>query len=627
MNDALLSCFTRGLFVLFWACGVATCLAANPADVPVRYEYYRTSYSLNDDASSQESHEWAFKVLKQQAVDWAKHTSISYSTSVQQAEIVEAYTRKADGRRIDVRKDNYQYRTNEGKDKNSPVFTDYASISVVFPDVAVGDTIVFSYRIKQTEAIFPGHFSVVDTFAKQSAFDDVQVSIEYPEKLWVQYRSNGLKETVDAPSAGRKRVQWSYANPQPLMDERQDYSVFDPDKEVGYSFSTFKNYAEIAAAYGVRALPKAAVTDRIRGLAKEIVAGKTAPREQARALYEWVATKITYGGNCVGVGTVVPHDLEFVIDNKMGDCKDHATLLQALLAAQGIEAQQVLINSGSEYALPAVPVVANINHVINYIPSLDLYVDSTSASTPFGMLPRGDRGKPVLHVAHYKEGTKTPVPAKAAEQKVISKLQIDAEGNLSGSVEVVLKGDVAVGAREWARKLTRNQEDDMVKNMFRSWGMAASGTLEKDDPTDLTDSYRFKVNITKVEKYLKFANSGAFYIFPLFSGGISIYQVVPSGLEPDVKVDTTCTSGVSEEEYTIVLPPKMKVLSVPSKLDVSNRYQHYKASYVLKKNVLTVKRSLDDRTPKAVCSAEESSDFIKLGAKVTENLKAQVLYK
>ena len=30
----------------------------------------------------------------------------------------------------------------------------------------------------------------------------------------------------------------------------------------------------------------------------------------------------------------LPRDLTFVLDNKMGDCKDHATLLQALLAAK-----------------------------------------------------------------------------------------------------------------------------------------------------------------------------------------------------------------------------------------------------------------------------------------------------
>lgn len=54
-------------------------------------------------------------VLKDTAVEWAKRSSISYSTSAQRAEVIAAYTKKADGRRIDVPRDNYQSEVNSGK--------------------------------------------------------------------------------------------------------------------------------------------------------------------------------------------------------------------------------------------------------------------------------------------------------------------------------------------------------------------------------------------------------------------------------------------------------------------------------------------------------------------------------
>ena len=81
----------------------------------------------------------------------------------------------------------------------------------------------------------------------------------------------------------------------------------------------------------------------------------------------------------------------------MGDCKDHTTLLQALLAVKGIASTPVLINSGDAYTLPEVPAVDIFNHVINYVPSLDLYADSTARYTSFGLLPFDDSGKPVIH--------------------------------------------------------------------------------------------------------------------------------------------------------------------------------------------------------------------------------------
>lgn len=617
--------------VLIGICSISALHAAEPAmpklmDIQTRTGHYYISYIINDDGTSVESREWSATVLKPAAIDWLKQTSISYSTSVQKAEIIAAYTKKSDGRRLDVPKDNYQININKGNGKNGPVFSDRTSMSVVFPDVAVGDTVFFSYRIAQTEPIFPKHFSLTEVFSKQGALDNARLRIEYPESLWVQYQSRDMNETLSTPIAGRKLVEWTYSNPNPVKSNRTDYSVFDPDKTSGVSFSTFRTYADIAAAYGARAIPKAAVTESITKLANEIVGDKKNPKDQARALYEWVSTTITYAGNCVGIGSVVPHDLSFVLENKMGDCKDHATLLQALLAAKGIQSTQVLINADSIYNLPKIPVISNINHVLNYLPAFDLYVDSTSGTTPFGSLPHQDRGKPVLFVENYKDGTQTPTPKMASEQKTISKLSLADDGSLSGTVEVFLKGDAASGTREWARKQTLDAQEDFVKNALRSLGINGHGTIEKDDPTALTDIYHYKITIAKAEKFLKSSGSGAFFLYPWLSGG-AIQNLVQTTDEETIPEESACTSGALTEQYTIVLPKRLKVLSIPNKIKVTNKLQSYEASYSLKNNTLTANRVFEDRTPTSVCSAATISEFNKFNEKVADNLKEQVLYK
>jgi hypothetical protein len=146
-------------------CGalLAVCLRAGAADIDgpeldSRFTHYYATYHINADASHVETHDWATQVLQARAVEGLKSQSISYSTSIQKVEILHAYTLKADGRRIDAPKTNYQLEVNGGRDKDAPVFSDISTLTVVFPEVAVGDTVEFAYRLTQTEPMFPGHF-------------------------------------------------------------------------------------------------------------------------------------------------------------------------------------------------------------------------------------------------------------------------------------------------------------------------------------------------------------------------------------------------------------------------------------------------------------------------------------
>ncbi len=613
------------LAALAFSCPVFA-TAGTPLDLQTRYDYYYATYHINADGTAVESHEWSMTVLKDAALEKSKSAAVSYSTSAQKAEVIAAYTLKTDGRRLDVPKDNYQIEVNKGKGKDSPVYSDRTTLTVVFPDVAVGDKVVLSYKLIQTEPMFPKQYSAAQYFYDQIAYDNVRVRFDYPSSMWVQYEARGMRETVNETKGDRKIIEWSYANPKPIKTERRNFTVVDLDKMDGVSFSTFKSYRDIATAYGERALPKAAVTDRIGKLAAEIAKDKTSPEEQARALYEWVATNITYAGNCIGIGAVVPRDTSFILDNKMGDCKDHATLLQALLAARGIKSTQALLNATSSYQLAKIPLVSTVNHVINYVPAFNLYLDSTSNSTPFGMLPYGDQDKPVLLVEGYKDGLRTPVsPIGSNRQNVKSVIKIAPDGSISGDMEISLHGMNAVQARAWARKATRNAEDDLIRNLYRQQGIIGSGKLEMDNPKELVDNYHYKASFS-AEKFVKLPGAGAFHIYPPINVTASIYAYLQTEMEPE-DVDVACSNMNATEEYTIELPKTVKVQSIPDDLKIANDFVTYTATYKLKDNILTATRTLDDRTRGNVCKPSEFMEYKKLAEKAIDNLKEQVLYK
>lgn len=618
-----------GLFVaLIACCGPAWAAPGDRIDLTVRYGHYHEDVTVNKDGTSVETIEWSRTVLKKTALDGSKSAEVNYSTSAEKAEIVSAYTLKKDGRRIDVPRDNYQVEINKGKDKDSPVYSDRTTLSVVFPDVEVGDSVVFSYRISETQPMFPNNYSAARVFSSSVAYDDVRIRFDYPSAMWVQYAGYGMKQTEGDAGGGRKTIEWRYANPAPVQSARRDYSVYDPEKEVGYAFSTFRSYADIAKAYGERALPRAATTDRVAALAAGIVKGAKSPKEEARALYEWVATNISYAGNCIGVGAVVPRDVSFVLDNKMGDCKDHATLLQALLAARGIRSTQALVNAGSIYRLPAIPVVSTVNHVINYLPDFGLYLDSTSDSTPFGMLPLADQDKPVLLVEGFKADARTPVAAPgSSRQRVVSRLKIAPDGAATGSVEVFQEGEEAARMRAAMRELSKNAETDAVKNLLRRRGLIGDGTFVKDDPAGLKAAYHYKMTFSAKE-YLKVPGAAAFYVYPPLGVGRGIASYLQGSVdEPEKDVDVTCSGIYVEEEYVIDIPRTVKILAVPDDMKIGNGTLSYNASYKLKGHVLRVKRVLDDRTPGNLCTPKMAADYKKVADKVMENLREQVLYK
>jgi hypothetical protein len=79
---------------------------------------------------------------------------------------------KADGRHIDAPKGQLPDQHPQRDKQRNPFFSGKESITVVFPDVAVGDTTYMRFRLRDTEAIFPGEASIVDGFSAFSAIEE-----------------------------------------------------------------------------------------------------------------------------------------------------------------------------------------------------------------------------------------------------------------------------------------------------------------------------------------------------------------------------------------------------------------------------------------------------------------------
>lgn len=610
--------------LLCFAAGVAGAQGDTPPEPSQRQLQYHEHHRIELDGRTVSTYRSATRILAQTALEQAKQATLTVSRSAQRLQVLEAYTLKPNGRRIDVPRASWQISHNSGRRGESPIFSDHDSTTLVYPDLAVGDTVVLAYRITTREPLFPGKVSLANSFSPTEAFDDVKVQVDAPEAMPLKTAAFEMKESQSV-QRGRRLFAWTWRNPQPVAQTRRDWSVVDVDTQPGYLLSSFTDWDDVARSYVQRAQPKAAVTPAVRELAARLTAGQTGVYEQARAIHEWVATQVGYAGNCVGIGSVVPRDLDVVLKHRLGDCKDHATLLQALLAAQGIESHQVLVNTGSLYRLPKVPVASLVNHVLNYIPALDLFADSTASYVSFGRLPFELYAKPVLS-DDPKVPRQLPADRGGNEQTMKTTLVIGEDGSLQGRVEVEVSGLYALRSRARFRALDARQRQDFVRDIFRQAKLQAEGTVEADDPAPLRDQFRMAANL-RVSRAIAYPGTGGLPIAPWFYNEAPVLQWAQVAALPPEDVESTCGSGRSVEIYEITLPESMRVVALPESSAIDTPMLAYEASYKLDGRQLSVRRVLDDRTPPGICSAAQMREFRDATQAVLKDVRQQLLFR
>lgn len=453
-----------------------------PLEIVRRFE----DVHVNEDGSFFNGSEFTYRILSQDGVTALQQMQFSFTQGFQNFQIITAYTLRADGTRIDVPRE----RIMMGHGATSlPGFQDENIIQVFFPNVEVGDQIVLRTLQTQSQPWYTGEYADSFGFTRSAKTEEARVRLSAPAGMEFQISATGLEGGVPERIGDQNVWEWSYRNDTPINFSGDSVAELDVDPHV--AITTFSDYSEVAEAYASRSRGKAAVTPEIQEMADRLTEGIDDPREQVRVLYNWVSSQINYIAIFLGAGGFTPHEAHEVLSNRYGDCKDHVVLLEALLAAKGIESEPALIFLGSNYELSDAPSPFYFNHVITYVPSLDLYLDSTSRLAPFPTLPFSDAGKPVVRVT---SGVRAVTPVAKAENtrvSVTTELNIADDGNASGNTTVSAAGASEAELRGLITSIPEGQESDFFGAML---GPGTAGTLNRFDPRDLSRPYSYEVS-------------------------------------------------------------------------------------------------------------------------------------
>jgi hypothetical protein len=471
----------------------------------------------------------------------------------------------------------------------------------------------------------PGFFAARISFSPQTVLHDFQYTLTYPEGMAMYTDVRGPIKVTESLSSGKRTINYQYQNLN--WQKKESHQISYADFSPVITISTYPTYAAFAKDYEDRIKGKAAVTPEVQKLANAITKGipNSKPKEQARALYNWVARNIRYVAIYLGDGGIIPHDADSIIRNRYGDCKDHNTLLIALLTAKGIASSSALINQGAAYALPKYPVIGPFNHVITYLPQWDLYVDSTAEMAPFGILPSEQLDKPTLLTALQKVGF-TPKPKAELDQtSTKTVMQVNPNGEIKGKSHTRYVGDAEISARYKFEGADTTLSEKMVRSQLTKFRQTGEGTFSTSNVYDLDKPFTTESEYV-LDAMTNVPGPGAMTI-PVGVAPGELASIVNSRPPESFKFPYRCSTRIVTEQYEIAFPDNVKVSRIPQ----NSRYQtdeiQYESSYRLEGNKVMASRSLTIQRPNAVCQPEELQAWRKFYPVLAKDVRGQIFYE
>jgi hypothetical protein len=564
---------------------------------------YTASFVVRSDRTATQLATVRYRILTPGAVQPVSQQRVPFVEGMEKLEIVEAYTEKADGRRVPV--DPASIITRDAGSGSEPTYTrDQKEQVVIFPDVEVGDTLVLTSKEEILRGLFPGQFIYADSFPRSLPISSARIVVEAPRSLALQVKTLGVGLTDEVEEADFVERHTVTLMPRPFAPEEPG-AVSPVDREPTILISTFKDYQELGLAYRAAALPKAAVTPEIASLADEITRGIEGKRAQAAAIDGWMKKNIRYVAVYLSVGRVVPNAATAVLRHKYGDCKDKATLMSALLAAKGIAAEELVINLGNAYTLPEPPTMAVLNHAILYVPELDLYLDPTITNAAFGILSPDAYDKPVVRVSAVG-ATLARTPAMSSEQhayRIHTVLNVAADGMVSGRTEETGTGVFGLLLRSLASEVQNMGSEAAAQRQLQAVNTPGAGRFDLANAGGTMDPVIIR-NAYNLYEPLKLPAAGPGevpYGLPLVArpGNILLGNRLAGR-----KAAFSCYAGRQTEDVEVTfaagLPMPMPIIS----RTINNPAFTYRSSYKVAGRTLIMHREFISTVAAQSCPAE-----------------------
>ena len=471
--------------------------------------------------------------------------------------------------------------------RGAPMYSDLHEKHVTVKALGIGDTLEYLVRYRNVKPQVPGQFWLAYTFRTDAIVKDEELEVNVPKNKYVKVASPG--RSPQTKEEGDRRVYiWKSTN---LERKDADEQAANPEAaKPSVQITTFRGWEEVGRWYGELQRSQIVVTPQIQAKAAELTKGLTSDEDKIRAIYDFVSTHYHYVSLSFGIGRYQPHPAEDVLENEYGDCKDRHTLLAALLKAAVYDAWPALISATSKID-PDVPSPGQFDHVITVVPlgnSLT-WMDTTPGVAPFGLLLSNLRDKQALVMPTGKPASLMTTPANPpfpSVQTFTADGKLSSEGTFTGHMQSIARGDVEVINRFVFRQYPAAQWKDVVQQVSYRWGFAGDvSEVTASNPEDTIKPFEFAYDY-KREKIGDWDNHRI--TAPLPPTGLE-----SASLEKKKPQEPVFLGALG----TVVFQAKIELPSgftpkVPDKVDLTEDFADFHASYAFKDGVLTATREL-----------------------------------
>ncbi|RZM25145.1 MAG: DUF3857 domain-containing protein [Pedobacter sp.] len=318
-----------------------------------------------ENGGSEEKHLFVAKILTQKGLESMKEYKIPYNSdqnlNVEVAEVI-----KGSGTKVPAERNRNE---------------------VIFTNLEVGDVINLRYKI---ENYFVGtlasHFWDSFYFADGFPYVTAKYSLLiHKDKVFKYAFSQQPVPLVKTKKDEFDLYVWQQSNQKALVYEDKMPPMDDVTNKL--YISSIPDWQYMSNWYNDIAAAKARSSYEVKSVVESLFAGKTGLDElsKVKLIYKYITSNISYSSVSFRQSGIIPQNPATVINTRIGDCKDVATLFVTMCKEAGIKAELALAstrdNGLNTLLLPSM----EFNHCIAkaIVNGQDYWVELTSNSLPF----------------------------------------------------------------------------------------------------------------------------------------------------------------------------------------------------------------------------------------------------